>query len=74
MFVKFILKAKQNWNLKMLLLQNNRINNGVTNGLKKKKKHVKQLYIVKQKKGETWKVNGNLPHNAKQDEGAQGVY
>ena len=49
MFVMFILKVKKTENVKMLLLQNDCINNGVTNGLKKKKekKHVKQLYMVK---------------------------
>ena len=38
-----------------MLLQNNCINNSVTNGLKQKnkKKHIKQLYMVKQKRGET---------------------
>ena len=37
-----------------MLLQNNCINNGVTNGLKWKKenKYVKQLYMVKYKRGE----------------------
>ena len=36
-----------------MLFQNNCINNGVTNGLKqKKKKHSKQLDMVKQKRGE----------------------
>ena len=49
MFVMFILKVKKTENVKMLLFQNDCINNGVTNGLKKKKekKHVKQLYMVK---------------------------
>ena len=49
MFVMFILKVKKTENVKMLLLQNDCINNGVTNGLKEKKekKHVKQLYMVK---------------------------
>ena len=44
-------KRKATENMKMLL-QNNCINNGVTNGLKEKKekKTCKQLFIVNQKK------------------------
>ena len=43
-------KENRTENVKMLL-QNNFINNGVTNGLKRrKKKHAKQLYMVKQEK------------------------
>ena len=38
MFVMFILKVKKTENVKMLLLQNDCINNGVTNGLKKKER------------------------------------
>ena len=43
---------RSSFELTHILLQNNCINNGVTNGLKQKKekKHAKQLYIVKQEK------------------------
>ena len=48
----FIRSAPLFFELTHMLLQNNCINNGVTNGLKKKKekKHAKQLYMVKEQK------------------------
>ena len=42
----------------IMLLQNNCINNGITNDLKKRKKTCKQLYMVNKKKGERQEVNG----------------
>ena len=42
----------------VMLLQNNCINNGITNDLKKRKKICKQLYMVNKKKGERQEVNG----------------
>ena len=42
----------------IMLLQNNCINNGITNDLKKRKKICKQLYMVNKKKGERQEVNG----------------